>query len=94
MSDLLRIFIKTRPRQVRWFNELGSGDFATVGSKNASLGKMYSQLSKLGVRVSNGFAITARAFCEVLDRADAWPRLHQALDGLDVSEVDDLARRA
>jgi len=86
--------METKPRHVRWFKELGSGDVATVGGKNASLGEMYSQLSTLGVRVPNGFAITAQAFCEVMDRADAWPRLHRALDGLDVSDVDDLARRA
>ncbi len=86
--------MNTKPHHVRWFNELGSGDVATVGGKNASLGEMYSQLSTLGVRVPNGFAVTAQAFCEVLDRADAWPRLHRALDGLDVSDVDDLARRA
>jgi len=30
----------------------------------------------------------------VLDHADAWPRLHRALDGLDARNVDDLARRA
>jgi len=86
--------MNTKPHHVRWFNELGSGDVATVGGKNASLGEMYSQLSTLGVRVPNGFAVTAQAFCEVMDRADAWPRLHRALDGLDVSDVDDLARRA
>ena len=86
--------MNTKPHHVRWFNELGSGDVATVGGKNASLGEMYSQLSTLGVRVPNGFAVTAQAFCEVLDRADAWPRLHRALDGLNVSDVDDLARRA
>ena len=42
----------------------------------------------------NGFAITAEAYRYVLDQADAWPRLHAALDGLDVADVDDLARRA
>ena len=81
-------------RHVRWFKELGSQDVPLVGGKNASLGEMFSSLSSVGVRVPNGFAITAQAFSDVLDQADAWPRLHKVMDGLDVSQVDDLARRA
>ncbi|CAN5118009.1 phosphoenolpyruvate synthase [soil metagenome] len=86
--------MSTPSRHVRWFSDLGAADVASVGGKNASLGEMYSHLATVGVRVPNGFAITAQAFCEVMDRADAWPRLHRVLDGLDVSQVDDLARRA
>jgi pyruvate,water dikinase len=44
--------------------------------------------------VPNGFAITAPGYRHVLEQADAWPRLHAALDGLNVRDVDDLARRA
>lgn len=79
---------------IRWFSELGIGDVPLVGGKNASLGEMYRELGAVGVRVPNGFAVTAEAYCYVLDRADAWPRLHDALDGLNVGDVDDLARRA
>ncbi len=83
-----------KARCLRWFADLGAGDVASVGGKNASLGEMYNRLSALGVRVPNGFAVTAEAFCEVLDQAEAWPKLHAVLDGLDVSDVTDLARRA
>ena len=79
---------------IRWFCELGMNDVALVGGKNASLGEMYRELKEVGVRVPNGFAITAEAYRYVLERADAWPRLHEALDGLDVNDVDDLANRA
>jgi pyruvate, water dikinase len=82
------------PRFVRWFSQLDAADVPLVGGKNASLGEMYSQLTARGVRVPNGFAITAEAYRHVLDQADAWPALHRALDGLDASDVDDLARRA
>lgn len=47
---------------IRWFSELGADDVATVGGKNASLGEMYRALTQLGVRVPNGFAITADAY--------------------------------
>ncbi|HQT25141.1 MAG TPA: phosphoenolpyruvate synthase [Burkholderiales bacterium] len=79
---------------IRWFSELGVGDVPLVGGKNASLGEMYRELGKAGVRVPNGFAITAEAYRYVLESSDAWPGLHEALDGLDVNDVDDLARRA
>ena len=81
-------------KYIRWFSEIGAADVALVGGKNASLGEMYRELAGEGVRVPNGFAITAEAYRYVLDQADAWPRLHKALAGLDTTDVDDLARRA
>ena len=84
----------TASRHIRWFGELGNDDVALVGGKNASLGEMFRELSAQGVRVPNGFAITAEAYRYVLDQADAWPALHAALDGLKVDDIDDLARRA
>jgi pyruvate, water dikinase len=79
---------------IRWFRELGADDVPTVGGKNASLGEMYRALRPLGVRVPNGFAITAAAYRHTLECAGALPRLREALAGLDVRDVDDLARRA
>jgi pyruvate,water dikinase len=81
-------------RYIRWFAELGADDVPQVGGKNASLGEMYRELSAEGVRVPNGFAITAAAYRHVLDSANAWPELRDALAGLDPSDVTDLARRA
>ena len=81
-------------RYIRWFSELGVGDVELVGGKNASLGEMYRELASQGVRVPNGFAVTAEAYRYVLDKAGIWPKLHEALDELDVNDVDDLARRA
>jgi pyruvate,water dikinase len=79
---------------IRWFSELGIGDVPAVGGKNASLGEMFRQLGGHGLRVPNGFAVTAAAYKATLDHAGAWARLHAALDGLDASDVTDLARRA
>lgn len=84
----------TGPRYIRWFSDIGVADVPIVGGKNASLGEMVRELSAQGVRVPNGFAITAQAYRHVLDRADAWPRLKQVLAGLDPDNVDDLAARA
>ncbi len=80
-------------KYVRWFRNLGIDDVGLVGGKNASLGEMYRELTPKGVRVPNGFAITARAYRDMLDEAGAWPRLHELLDDLDKSDVAELARR-
>ncbi|HEX6222439.1 MAG TPA: phosphoenolpyruvate synthase [Acidimicrobiia bacterium] len=79
---------------VRWFDELGVGDVAEVGGKNASLGELYRELTPLGVKVPNGFAVTADAYRDTLTAAGAWDGLQEVLDGLDKGDVADLARRA
>ncbi len=83
----------TAPKFVRFFEEIGIGDVPSVGGKNASLGEMYRTLSNEGVRVPNGFAITADGYWHMLETAGAVPQLRAALDGLDPDDVVDLARR-
>ncbi len=78
----------------RVFGEIGIDDVPLVGGKNASLGEMFRKLNAQGVRVPDGFAVTADAYRATLDQAGAWPRLHDCLDGLDPADVADLARRA
>lgn len=82
------------PRFIRFFDELGIEDVPTVGGKNASLGELTRSLTAAGVRVPNGFALTAEAYRHTLDLADAWGPLHEALDDLDPADAADLARRA
>jgi pyruvate, water dikinase len=81
-------------KYVRWFSEIGIDDVPLVGGKNASLGEMYRSLTSAGVKVPNGFSITADAYRLVLDRVGAWKTLHEALDGLEKNDLGDLARRA
>lgn len=81
-------------RYIRWFCDLGLNDVPLVGGKNASIGELYRELTPLGVRVPNGFAITADAYYEMLTEAGAWERLHALLDDLDTSDVIALAERA
>lgn len=53
-------------KPILFFDEIRIDDIALVGGKNASLGEMYSQLNPKGIRVPDGFALTAdafRAFC-------------------------------
>jgi pyruvate,water dikinase len=80
-------------KYIRFFSEIGIDDVGVVGGKNASLGEMYRVLTPQGVRVPNGFAVTAAAYRRMLEQADATPRLRRALEGLDPADVNDLARR-
>jgi pyruvate,water dikinase len=79
---------------IRTFSEIGDGDVALVGGKNASLGEMYQRLTAEGVRVPNGFAITADGYRHVLDTAGAWPDLEAAFAGIETEDVVDLGTRA
>ncbi len=81
-------------RFIRFFGEIGIDDVPLVGGKNASLGEMYCELTPKGILIPNGFAITAEAYRHALDTAGAWPALEAAFAGLDVTQVEELARRA
>ena len=63
------------------FSHVGLEAIAQVGGKNASLGELIAALAPVGVRVPDGFAITAGAF-----------RLHLAQAGLDRTIYDELDR--
>jgi pyruvate,water dikinase len=86
--------VSTATANVRWFRDIRVDDVALVGGKNASLGELYSVLSEQGVRVPNGFALTAEAYRNALSEAGAWDGLRQLLDRVDKRRIDDLARRA
>ena len=77
-------------RYIRWFKELSIDDVELVGGKGASLGEMYQNLTKEGIRIPNGFAITAEAYKKILDINDAWGKLSAQLDKLDINNVRQL----
>ncbi len=78
---------------IKWFSEIGIEDVTEVGGKNASLGEMYRNLTSEGVRVPNGFAVTASAYKAILDHNDAWEKLHAQLDDLNPDNVEQLQER-
>ncbi len=78
---------------VKWFKEIGIEDVPEVGGKNASLGEMYRNLTREGVRVPNGFAVTASAYRHLLEANGLEPKLHALLDDLDYDNVAQLQER-
>lgn len=78
---------------IKWFEEINIEDVEQVGGKNASLGEMYQNLSAEGIRIPNGFAITAEAYRHVLEANVAWETLHAQLDTLDYDNVAQLQKK-
>ncbi|MBU0472347.1 MAG: phosphoenolpyruvate synthase [Nanoarchaeota archaeon] len=78
---------------ILWFDQLGIEDVPIVGGKNASLGEMYRNLVPKGVKIPNGFAITAYAYRYLLEKAGVEDHIKQALEGLNTHDMHNLAER-
>jgi pyruvate, water dikinase len=78
---------------ILWFDQLSNEDTPFVGGKNASLGEMFSNLSSKGVSVPNGFAIAARSYFYIIEKAGIKDEIRRVLDGLDTRNVRDLHER-
>ena len=81
------------PSLIRWFSEIGLADVPEVGGKTASLGELYSVLGPQGVRVPDGFALTASTYRNALTAAGAWGELRRLM-AFDHHDVVMLAERA
>lgn len=79
---------------VLWFNELELKDIPQVGGKNASLGEMIRELTSKGVRIPDGYAITAHAYRYLLDSADITDEIKKTLSDLDTHDMQNLSERA
>ena len=77
---------------VLWLDSLRMSDLGKVGGKNASLGEMIGHLAQLGVSVPGGFATTAQAFQDYLEKSGLAKRIQDRLATLDVEDVDALTR--
>ncbi len=78
---------------IRWFREIGIDDVPLVGGKNASLGEMVRTLGPAGIRVPDGFAVTADGYRHFLAAAGLDERLRSILRRFDPEDVAELRRR-
>ena len=67
---------------IRWFSTLKMQDVPLVGGKNASLGEMISSLKRQGIHVPDGFATTAQAYWDFLDRNGIREKIERDLKNL------------
>ncbi len=80
-------------KYIMWFNEIGIEDVPIVGGKNASLGEMFKELTPEGVKIPNGFAITADAYIYLLKSSGIINKLKELMSDLDKNDVVDLSER-
>lgn len=81
-----------KKRFILWFSELGIEDVPLVGGKNASLGEMFSNLTAKGVRVPDGFAISAWAYDYFISTTGLREQIVAQLQGLDAKNIEALGR--
>lgn len=78
---------------ILWFNEIGIKDIPIVGGKNASLGEMYRKLTPVGVKIPNGYAVTAAAYDYFLDNSGVKDKIKKILKDLDTGDMKNLSQR-
>jgi len=80
----------SKKKFILWFGEVGINDVPLVGGKNASLGEMYQKLGSKGIKIPNGFAITAYAYRYFLKYAGIEEEIKKVLKGLDTHDLYNL----
>jgi pyruvate, water dikinase len=78
---------------IRWFENISIEDVPDVGGKNASLGEMFRELTPEGIRVPNGFAVTATAYRHFLREAGLDRKIPELLLGLNIQNIANLQER-
>src|SRR5690348_2040356 len=73
-------------------SEVGADDVALVGGKCSSLGELFRELTGQGVRAVDGFSTTSHAYEVLLETGGLRNNLKKLLKGLDVNDLDALAR--
>ncbi len=78
---------------IRGFADITIADIPLVGGKNASLGEMVRELAGKGVKVPDGFAITAEAFRYFIREAKLDAFIRTTLADLDTRDMANLSQR-
>ncbi len=81
---------KKREKLTLWFKNISYRDILLVGGKNASLGEMYSQLTKKGVNIPDGFAVTTKAYWRFLKVNKIDKTLKNIFRGFNVKNIKNL----
>jgi pyruvate,water dikinase len=77
-------------RYILWFKQINIKDVPIVGGKNASLGEMYRNLSKKGVNIPNGFAVSAQAYFYFLKKGKIKKTIQEILSEFNPKSIKSL----
>jgi pyruvate, water dikinase len=73
-------------------HEVGMKDLELVGGKNASLGEMLQNLTRLGVNIPGGFVITVHAYQEFIHHNNLDQKIRDLVKTIDYNSVESLRR--
>jgi pyruvate,water dikinase len=79
-----------KKKYILWFKEINIKDVPIVGGKNASLGEMYRNLSKKGVNIPNGFAVSAQAYFYFLKKGKIKKTIQEILSQFNPKSIKSL----
>lgn len=79
-------------KYILWFKDIRAKNIPLVGGKNASLGEMFSQLSRKGINVPNGFALTTNAYWRYLKGNKIEKKLKEIFQGFNPDKIESLQR--
>jgi len=77
---------------ILWFDQINTEDVPLVGGKNAALGEMYQALTPQGIKVPNGFALTAFAYRYFLEKSGLKTKIEDILNNLDTTNLKALQK--
>lgn len=75
---------------ILWFKEISIKDVPLVGGKNASLGEMFSKLTKGGISIPDGFSLTTKAYWYFLRKNKIDKRLKEIFREFDPTNLKSL----
>ena len=73
-------------------NDLTLNDIPRVGGKSASLGEMLGSLTRLGIKIPKGFAITVDAYREFIEHNNLEKEIRSLIGGCDVNDLVQLRK--
>jgi pyruvate,water dikinase len=79
-------------KNVVQLDQVGMNDIDLVGGKNASLGEMLQNLTKLGVSIPGGFVITVNAYQEFIRHNNLDEKIRALVKQIDYKSVESLRR--
>ncbi|MER3498986.1 MAG: phosphoenolpyruvate synthase [Chitinophagaceae bacterium] len=72
--------------------EVGLSDIEFVGGKNASLGQMLQNLSKLGIKIPNGFVVTVAAYHYFIQHNNLCEKIKEITRSINYNDIESLRR--
>ena len=73
-------------------HEVGLHDLELVGGKNASLGEMIQNLTKLGINIPGGYVITVHAYRKFLEHNQLEQLIKDSITKIDFDNIESLRR--